>query len=85
MVCPAVNKRKWLNLSKCKDQINSVRNVKCMQFSERIFTLLSSMTDDEKQASPQNQPGYLLLLHVKKNIGLYNFNKCIKIHPASMM
>ena len=85
MVCPAVNKRKWLNLSKCKDQINSVRNVKCMQFSERIFTLLSSMTDDEKQASPQNKPGYLLLLHVKKNIGLYSFNKCMNLHPALMM
>ena len=85
MVSSALNKTNWRNLSKSKDQVNSVRNVKCMQFPERIFTLLSSMTDDEKPASPQNKPGYLLLLHAKKNIGLYSFNKCIKIHPASTM
>lgn len=85
MVSPALNKRNWLNLSKSKDQVNSVRNAKCMQFSERTFTLLSSMTDDEKPASPQNKPDLLLLLHVKKNIGLYSFNKCIKLHPASTM
>lgn len=85
MVCPALNKRNWLNLSKSKGQVNSVRNVKRMQFSERIFTLLSSMKDDEKPASPQSKPGFLLLLHVKKNIGLYSFKKRIKLHPASKM
>ena len=85
MVSPALNKRNSLNLSKSKDQVNSVRNAKCMQFSERTFTLLSSMTDDEKPASPQNKPDTLLLLHVKKNIGLYSFNECIKLHPASTM
>ena len=85
MVSPALNKRNWLNLSKSKDQVNSVRNVKRMQFSERTFTQLSSMTDDEKPASRQNKRDFLLPLHVKKNIGLHSFNKCIKLHPASTM
>ena len=85
MVSPALIKRNWLNLSKSKDKVNSVPNVKCMQFSERTSTLLSSMLDDEMPPSPQKMPKFVLLLHVKKNIGLYSFNKCIKLHPASTM